>query len=89
MITTPHVLSSILIKQEDNQTYALDIDSGEVFALNNTAAKILAGCQQGLSVLQIAAGLISDLSEPTPEALVLQDVEETLQELIQLGICGS
>ena len=85
---TAHIVrDSVLIQEEGGQTFAFDIDTGEAFELNATAATILKGTREGLSPLEIARQLLSSLTEPTPEALVLQDVEETLLELTNLGLC--
>jgi len=83
----PRVLETVLLREEGGEAFALEIDSGEVFALNGTAAQILHLCQQGQNIPQITAALLAGLTEPTPAEVVQQDVEETLQTFVELGLC--
>lgn len=80
------LIQSVLIQDEGDQTFAFDIDTGEAFELNASAATILRGAREGRSPLEIVQDLMASLTEPTPEALILQDVEETLLELRSLGL---
>ncbi|MFM7201004.1 MAG: PqqD family protein [Myxococcota bacterium] len=84
---TPRVLDTVMLQEEGGESFALDLESGEVFSLNPTAAQILRMCQLGRSLPDITAQLLSETLEPADPELVKEDVEETVQTFISLGLC--
>ena len=79
MRATLKVPDTVLLREEGGEHFALDIDSGEVFSLNVTAAQILSFAQQRLTIPEITQALMASVTEPTPTDVIQQDVEETLQ----------
>lgn len=85
---TPRVLDTVMLQEESGEFFALDLNTGEVFSLNSTAAQILRMCEQGLALPEMISHLRQALHEPVDPQLIQQDVEETLQTFVHLGLCA-
>ncbi len=78
----PKIKDEIMVRREEDDFYVIDIEKGEIYRLNRTAAAIFESCRENLSLEE----LITRLSEGKEEELTLikQDVLETIKKFREL-----
>jgi hypothetical protein len=74
----PAVKDTIMIKQDDEAIFAINLDDGEIYQLNPTALKIFNFCAQGLLMEEAVSRLAVECIEPGQEDVIRQDVQETV-----------
>jgi hypothetical protein len=83
----PRANPEILVKEEHGDFFLLDTESGEVYRVNATAARIFSYCQAGSSYAEAVRGLATLFRAEGQEQTVLEDVQDTVRQLQQLGLC--
>ncbi len=79
----PKVKPEVLIREEPDETYVINMASGKIYRFNETALKMLEACQEGITKEE----LIDQLTEEEPDrAVVEEDVKKTLETLKELGL---
>lgn len=78
----PKIKDEIMVRKEEHDFYVIDMEKGEMYRLNRTAAEIFQACRENLSLEEI----ITRLSEGKEEelALIKQDVLETIKKFSEL-----
>ena len=80
----PPIKKSVMTRQEGEEYYALNLDTGELYRMNKPGWDILRCCERGLTVEQAAAEIARQY-EPGQEPSILEDVEETARHLKEMG----
>lgn len=83
----PRARESVIVQQENEDFFLVDTESGEVFELNASAAKIFSLCRAGGTYDDAVAALSEGLSVAGQEPEILADVRETVAQLGELGLC--
>ena len=83
----PRPRDGVTISRDQSDVFLIDEERGEVYQLNETAARIFAYCQAQLTLDAAVAELLAGLSEPDQEALVRSDVCAVIDQLHELGVC--
>lgn len=79
----PKVKPQVLIRQEPDETYVINMASGKIYKFNETALKMLEACQEGISEEELMSRLTeSDSDRPAVE----EDVKETLKKFAELQL---
>jgi hypothetical protein len=81
--TLPKIRKTILIRKSKEESFAVNLGSGEMFSLNETAAKILELCKEGVS-LEKAVEIIAKEFQGTPSE-VEKDIRSTLEDFRKLS----
>jgi len=87
MTKLPRVNSGVTVQQSGKDYFLVDTESGEVFEVNETAARIFSFCQSGSTVDGAVASLAQALSAKGQEAEILEDVHATVRQFQELGLC--
>jgi hypothetical protein len=78
-----------LVQQQQDAYFLLDTEGGEVFRVNETAARIFELCRSGSTlddaVRTLASGLSVNGSGPQEE--IREDVRRTVAQFQELGLC--
>lgn len=77
----------MIVQKDQSDLFLVDTDGGEVFQINETAARIFTLCQSGKTVADAVAALAEGLSVSGQEEHIRQDVETTARQLVALGLC--
>ncbi|MCL6450872.1 MAG: PqqD family protein [Acetobacteraceae bacterium] len=80
----PRIKGSVMTRQEGEEYYALNLDTGELYRMNRSGWDILRCCQRGLTVEQAVAEIASQY-EPGQEEAILEDVRESVGRLREMG----
>ena len=83
----PRAKTSVIVQKDQADLFLVDTDGGEVFQINETAARIFSLCQGGATIDSAVAALAEGLTTPGQEELIRQDVEATARQLVELGLC--
>jgi hypothetical protein len=83
----PRVVGGVLLQEQDGERFLLDTESGEVYRVNATAARIFSLCRSRATFEGAVQVLVSGLSAPPSDAEVLKDVRGAVQQLQELGLC--
>ncbi len=79
----PKVKPQVLIRQEPDETYVINMASGKIYKFNETALKMLEACQEGITEEELMSRLTeSDSDRPAVEG----DVKETLKKFAELQL---
>ncbi len=79
----PKVKSEVLIREEPDETYVINMGSGKIYRFNETALKILEACQEGITQEELVSRLTEEESD---RSTVEQDVEETVRKFRELSL---
>ncbi len=85
----PRARATVIVQEQDDESYLLDTDGGEAFEVNATAARIFGFCQRELTVADAVRALASGVRDPDQEELIRQDVEDTVRQFEELGLLAS
>lgn len=76
-----------MVQQSGKDYFITDTESGEVFEVNETAARIFSLCQDGKTYEEAVQSLSQAMSGQGQEAIILQDVHDTVRQFQELGLC--
>ena len=79
----PKVKPEVLIREEPDETYVINMATGKIYQFNETALKMLEACQEGITEEELVNRLTDAESE---KSLVEQDVKETLERFRELQL---
>ncbi len=85
----PRARATVIVQEQDDENYLLDTDGGEAFEVNATAARIFGFCQRELTLADAVRELAADVRDADQEALIRQDVEDTVRQFEELGLLAS
>jgi coenzyme PQQ synthesis protein D (PqqD) len=80
-------VDGVFLQEQDGERFLLDTQSGEVYRVNATAARIFSLCRSRATFEGAAQELVRGLSTPPSEAEVLKDVRGAVHQLQELGLC--
>ncbi|RJS20177.1 hypothetical protein DRW03_20725 [Corallococcus sp. H22C18031201] len=83
----PPAAPGVIVQQQDDAYFLMDTEGGEVFRVNETAARIFGLCQSGVSLDAAVQTLASGLNAAGQEAEILADVRRTVEQFQELGLC--
>jgi hypothetical protein len=83
----PRAVSGVIVQQQDGAFFLMDTEGGEVFRVNESAARIFELCQGGMSLEGAVASLARGLDATGQEDLIRADVRRTVATFQQLGLC--
>jgi hypothetical protein len=83
----PRAAPGVIVQQQDDALFLLDTEGGEVFRVNETAARIFALCQSGGSLDGAVASLARGLDTPGQEDAIRGDIQRTVEQFQALGLC--
>jgi len=81
----PAIKDEIMLRDADDAVFAINLDDGEMYRLNETARKIFTFCQEGLDEDDAVSMLAAECEEPGQEDVILKDIRATVGLLRQLG----
>lgn len=84
----PRTRDGFVVRKEDDDYFLVDTEGGNVFQINRTAALIFDFCREQKSFDALLAALSQGLREPAQEAEIRADIEATVKQMIELGICA-
>ena len=79
----PDIKPEVLVRQEPDETYVINMATGKIYKFNETALKILEACQEGLTGEELITRLIEQESD---RQLAEEDVKETLEKFRELDL---
>jgi hypothetical protein len=79
----PNVKPEVLIRQEPDETYVINMATGKIYKFNETALKIIEACQEGITDEELIDQLTDEESD---RQYVEQDVKKTLHTLKELQL---
>jgi Coenzyme PQQ synthesis protein D (PqqD) len=87
LMVLPKALESVVVKQEGEDFFLLDTEGGEVFQVNATAARIFEFCRDGATYEAAVEALVRTFSADGQETAILEDIQDTVKQLQELGLC--
>ena len=79
----PNVVSGVVIRQEADPPYVINMITGKIYTFNETALIMLRACQEGITEEE----LVGRLAESEDEKLfVEEDVKKTLKLFSELKL---
>ncbi|MBU7045102.1 MAG: PqqD family protein [Theionarchaea archaeon] len=79
----PKVKPEVLIREEPDETYVINMTTGKIFRFNETALKMLEACQEGIPEEELVERLTDEESDRHE---VEEDVKKTLEQFRELGL---
>lgn len=79
----PKVKPEVLIREEPDETYVINMATGKIYRFNETALKIIEACQEGITDEELIDRLTDEESDRN---IVEQDVIKTLHTLKELQL---
>lgn len=79
----PKVKPEVLIREEPDETYVINMTTGKIFRFNETALKMLEACQEGITEEELVERLTDEESDRHE---VEEDVKKTLEQFRELGL---
>ena len=79
----PKVKPEVLIREEPDETYVINMTTGKIFRFNETALKMLEACQEGITEEELVERLTDEESD---RYIVEEDVKDTLNQFRELGL---
>ncbi|MCY1032847.1 PqqD family protein [Corallococcus sp. BB11-1] len=86
-MSLPRTTSGVIVQQQDGAFFLMDTEGGEVFRVNETAARIFELCRGGTSLEDAVQTLARGLEAQGQEAAILADVQRTVAQFQELGLC--
>jgi len=86
-IMSPKISPDVTVQQVGDESLVLDLDSGQIHQLNETAAWILARCN-GESTLESIVEEFADRFSVDAETAA-SDVAKTIEQLMQVNVIDS
>ncbi len=85
MMKLPTIRDEIMLRDTDGEMFAINLEDGEIYQLNETAIKIFNFCQQGITPDEAVTRLAAECTVPGQEDVIREDVQETVQVFRELG----
>jgi hypothetical protein len=76
-----------MVQQQQDAFFLLDTEGGEVFQVNETAARIFELCRTGSTLEDAVQTLSSGLGAAAPRQEIVDDVQRTVVQFQELGLC--
>ncbi|WP_164016571.1 PqqD family protein [Pyxidicoccus trucidator] len=76
-----------MVQQQQDAFFLLDTEGGEVFRVNETAARIFELCRTGSTLEDAVQALSSGLGATAPRQEIVEDVQSTVAQFLELGLC--
>ena len=76
-----------MVQQQQDAFFLLDTEGGEVFRVNETAARIFEFCRDGSTLDDAVRTLATGLSGNGPWDEIREDVRRTVAQFQELGLC--
>jgi hypothetical protein len=76
-----------MVQQQQDAFFLLDTEGGEVFRVNETAARIFELCRSGSSLDEAVQVLARGLGDSAPRQEIVDDVQSTVAQFLELGLC--
>ncbi|MBZ4416517.1 PqqD family protein [Myxococcus sp. RHSTA-1-4] len=76
-----------MVQQQQDAYFLLDTEGGEVFRVNETAARIFELCRSGSTLEAAVDALASNLGASAPRHEIAEDVQSTVAQFLELGLC--
>ena len=76
-----------MVQQQQDAFFLLDTEGGEVFRINETAARIFELCRSGSTLEAAVQVLSSGLGAAAPHQEIVEDVRSTVAQFQELGLC--
>ncbi|RYZ34706.1 MAG: PqqD family protein [Myxococcaceae bacterium] len=86
-MSLPRTTSGVIVQQQDGAFFLMDTEGGEVFRVNETAARIFELCQRGTSLDGAVQSLARGLDALDQEPAIREDVQRTVAQFQELGLC--
>jgi hypothetical protein len=86
-IMSPKISSDVTVQQVGDESLVLDLDSGQIHQLNETAAWILTRCNGESTLESIVREFADRFSVDTETAA--SDVAKTIEQLMQVNVIDS
>ncbi|RKI07501.1 PqqD family protein [Corallococcus sp. AB030] len=87
VLNLPRATSGVIVQQQDEAFFLMDTEGGEVFRVNETAARIFELCQGDTSLEGAVASLALRLGAAGQEEAIRADVQRTVTQFQELGLC--
>jgi TPP-dependent 2-oxoacid decarboxylase len=81
----PAIRDEIMLRDTDGEIFAINLEDGEIYQLNETAVKIFNLCQQEITLDEAVAQLAAECTVSGQEGVIREDVEETVSLFRELG----
>lgn len=81
----PAIKDEIMLRDTDGEMFAINLEDGEIYQLNETAVKIFNFCQQEITLDEAVTCLAAECAVPGQEDVIREDVQETVQVFRELG----
>jgi hypothetical protein len=79
----PKIVPGIVIRQESDSSYVVNMITGKIYTFNETALTMLRACQEGITEKE----LVNRLAESEDERLLVEeDVKKTLELFSELKL---
>ncbi len=76
-----------MVQQQQDAFFLMDTEGGEVFRVNETAARIFELCRSGSTLEDAVQVLSKGLGESAPRQEIVDDVRSTVAQFLELGLC--
>ena len=83
----PRAVAGVMVQQQQDAFFLLDTEGGEVFRVNETAARIFEFCRDGSTLDDAVRTLATGLSGNGPWDEIREDVRRTVAQFQELGLC--
>jgi hypothetical protein len=86
-LVLPRAAAGVIVQQQQDAFFLMDTEGGEVFRVNETAARIFELCRSGGTLDDAVQTLSSGLGESAPRHEIAEDVQSTVTQFQELGLC--
>lgn len=83
----PRATQGVMVQQQGDEYFLLDTNNGEVFSINESAARIFQACQEQGTFSGLVEALKSASGAVGQERMILEDVRRAVRRLQELGLC--
>ncbi|WP_163997511.1 PqqD family protein [Pyxidicoccus caerfyrddinensis] len=83
----PRAAAGVIVQQQQDAFFLMDTEGGEVFRVNETAARIFELCRSGSTLDDAVQALSSGLGGNAPQNEIAEDVRSTVTQFQELGLC--
>lgn len=82
-MSLPKVKPEVLIREEPDENFIVNMVTGNIYRFNETALNILKACQEGITEEELIERLTEEESD---RPVVEEDVKKTLENFLELGL---
>ncbi|QSQ27165.1 PqqD family protein [Pyxidicoccus parkwayensis] len=83
----PRAAAGVIVQQQQDAFFLMDTEGGEVFRVNETAARIFELCRSGGTLEDAVQALSRGMGESAPIQEIAEDVRSTVTQFQELGLC--